>query len=275
VFWDEQAGGVWTPHHPTRYRLPASVPSPERLDELTAAFVPPEESPYDRWIRADGKGMCCFPPVVRLQGELIEATFDAEPIGDDEVTDLLYINFKAPDYAGHIYNMDDPRQAEVLSAVDDELGRLADLLLERFGPGRSVLIVTADHGQCPPIDEHGGVRIDPIQLGEDLEDEFGTSVYDLLESVAPSEVYLSARALADVGASVEDVAAFLADYRYGQNIGPYIRGDAIARDRLDARTFAAVLPKPFIAELTGRDLAQYGPTVYPEADPGGIPPVTW
>ena len=58
--------------------------------------------------------------------------------------------------------MDDPRQAEVLGAVDEEIGRVADLLAERFGDGGSVvLIVTADHGQCPEIDANGGVRIDP------------------------------------------------------------------------------------------------------------------
>ena len=275
VYWDEQADGVWTPHHPELYRLPGSVPPPERLDELAAGFAGTDPSPYDRWIKAAGKTMCCFPPIVRLQGELIEATLDSEPIGDDEVTDLLYINYKAPDYSGHVYNMDDPRQAEVLAAVDAELGGLADLLLDRFGPGGSVLIVTADHGQCPPIDENGGVRIDPIQLGEDLEAEFGTSVFELLENVAPSEVYLSSKALADTGASVEDVAAFIADYRYGQNIGPYVPRDAIARDRLGARTFAAVLPTTFIAELAARELATYGDTVYPEADPDRIPPVAW
>ena len=275
VFWDEQAGGVWAPHHPERYRLPASVPTPGRLDDLTTEFTAPDPSEYDRWIKAAGKTMCCFPPIVRLQGELIESTLDSEPVGDDEIPDLLYINFKAPDYAGHVYNMDDPRQAEVLAAVDAELGRLADSLLQRFGPGRSVLIVTADHGQCPPIDENGGVRIDPIQLGEDLEAEFGTSVFELLENVAPSEVYLSSKALADVGATVEDVAAFISDYRYGQNIGPYVRRDAIATDRLAARTFAAVMPTTFIADLAARDLSGYGDTIYPEADPDGIPPITW
>ena len=127
--------------------------------------------------------MCCFPPVVHYQGDLIRATFDSEPIGEDEVADLLYLNFKAPDYAGHVYNMDDPRQAEVLGAVDDEIGRLADLLSERFGDGRSVLIVTADHGQCPEID--GETRIDLSGLPGTRRGDFvlaevtGAGTYDL------------------------------------------------------------------------------------------------
>ncbi len=276
VFWDEPGGsGGWKPHNPDLYRLPASVPAPDRLDSLTAAYRPPPASPYDRFIASDAKSMCCFPPVVRLQGELIESTFESEPIGGDGVPGLLYLNFKAPDYSGHVYNMDDPRQAEVLGAVDGEIGRLADLLERRFGPGGFALIVTADHGQCPLIDPSGGVRIDPIQLESDLVREFGKSVFGLVELVAPSEVYLSSRALADAGYSAEDVAAFLAGYRYGENIGPYVRPAAIRRDRLGDRTFAAVLPKSFIADLANLDLSGYGSSSFADADPGGIPAVTW
>jgi hypothetical protein len=272
VFWDEDGGGGWKPHHPTRYRLPNATPGLDRLAELTAGWEPPPPSPYDP---TGKKAMCCFPPVVRYQGELIGATFESEQLGQDEVPDLLYLNFKAPDYAGHVYNMDDGRQAEVLGAVDAEIGRLGDLLTEGFGDGRSVLIVTADHGQCPEIDANGGVRIDPIQLEEDINAEFGTSVFGLVQMVAPSEVYLDPKALVDAGLSDRDVAAFLADYRYGDNIGPYVRPAAVRRDRLDERSFAAVLPASYIGELAASDLSRFGETVYPQADPDGVPPVTW
>ena len=272
VFWDENGGGGWKPHHPDRYRLPNVTPGLDRLAELSAGYDPPPPSVYDP---TGKKAMCCFPPVVRYQGELIEATFDSEPMGQDEVTDLLYVNFKAPDYSGHVYNMDDPRQAEVLASVDQELGHLVDLLVQRFGLGGFALIVTADHGQCPRIDENGGVRIDPIQLEEDLKREFGSTVFRLVLGVAPSEVYFDPKALADAGFSTEDVAAFLSDYRYGESIGPYVRPAAVRRDRLQDRTFAAVLPTSFIADLAARDLSRYGDTRYPQADPGGIPAVTW
>ena len=275
VFWNEKGGGGWTSHNPDLYRLPKALPDPTRLGELTAGYTPPPESPYDRFISSPKKQVCCFPPIVRYQGELIQATLDSEPIGEDEVTDLLYINFKAPDYAGHVYNMDDPREAEVLAAVDAEIGLLAEQLRVRFGDGRFAFIVTADHGQCPLIDPNGGVRIDPIQLEEDLRGEFGASVLRLVQSVAPSEVYFDPRALADAGFSLEDVAAFLGEYRYGDNIGPYVRPAAIRRDRFGEKTFAAVLPTTFIADLAERDLSRYGETAFPGADPDGIPPITW
>ena len=271
VFWHEEGGGGWKAHNPDLYRLPRSVPGLERLESLTAAYGRPPPSPFDPMGR---KAMCCFPPVVRYEGELIEATFDSEPIGDDDVTDLLYVNFKAPDYAGHVYNFEDPHQADVLGAVDQEIGLLSELLEARFGDS-FVLIVTADHGQCPQIDPSGGVRIDPIQLGSDLRREFGTTVFRLVQNVAPSEVYLDRTALLDAGITAEHVAAFLAEYRYGENIGPYIPRAVIRRDRLDARTFAAVLPTSFIAELASEDLSRFGETSYPDADPLGLPPVTW
>jgi hypothetical protein len=271
VFWHEEGGGGWKPHNPDLYRLPRSVPGLERLESLTAAYGSPPPSPFDPMGR---KAMCCSPPIVRYEGELIEATFDSEPIGDDDVTDLLYVNFKAPDYAGHVYNFEDPHQSDVLGAVDQEIGLLSELLEARFGDS-FVLIVTADHGQCPQIDPSGGVRIDPIQLGDDLRRKFGTTVFRLVQNVAPSEVYLDRTALFDAGITAEDVAAFLAEYRYGENIGPYIPRAAIRRDRLDARTFAAVLPTSFIAELASADLSRFGETSYPDADPLGLPPVTW
>jgi hypothetical protein len=271
VFWNEEGGGGWRAHNPDLYRLPRSVPGLERLDSLTAAYGHPPPSPFDPRGR---KAMCCFPPVVRYEGELIEATFDSEPIGGDDVTDLLYVNFKAPDYAGHVYNFEDPHQADVLGAVDQEIGLLSELLEDRFGDS-FVLIVTADHGQCPQIDPSGGVRIDPIQLGSDLRREFGTTVFRLVQNVAPSEVYLDRTALFDAGITAEHVAAFLAEYRYGENIGPYIPRAAIRRDRLDARTFAAVLPTSFIAELASEDVSRFGETSYPDADPLGLPSVTW
>jgi hypothetical protein len=137
------------------------------------------------------------------------------------------------------------------------------------------MIVTADHGQCPNVDSTTeGVRLDPIQLQEDLVREFGTSVFGLVQSVVPSEIYLSERALRDSGLSRADVAAWLRDYTYGENIGPYIRPAAIRRDRLGERPFAAVLPTEFLDTLTDSDLAPYGAGAYRGEDPG-IPPITW
>jgi hypothetical protein len=89
----------------------------------------------------------------------------------------------------------------------------------------------------------------------------------------PSEVYLHADVLWDAGATREDVAAFLRDYPYRRNIGPYVPRDAIERSLLDRQQFAAVFATTFLDTLVDRDLERdFGPGIYPEADPSGIPP---
>jgi hypothetical protein len=145
----------------------------------------------------------------------------------------------------------------------------------RFAPGEFALIVTADHGQCPTPDLAGGVRVDPIQLRADLEVVFGRSAFDLVESVVPSEVYLSEMAMLDSGITREEVAVYLGDYRYRDNLGPYVPEAAIDTARLGDRPFAAVLPTTFIAELDGADLSAWGSGSFLGADPVGIPPITW
>jgi hypothetical protein len=266
VYWSE-GSDAWTPHNQDLFRLPAEVPGIDRLDAHRAAFRPPPPSPYDP--DPDGsKADCCTPPIVQYQGDLIEATFDSEPVGRGDDPSLLFINFKAPDYAGHLYNMADPREETVLAEVDAQLGRLVASLEHRFGSGGFALIVTADHGQCPLPDDVGGTRVDPRELGKDIEAKFHGGHHRVVEKVVPSEIYLNPEALDELGITRGDVAAFLRDYRYGENIGPYIHADAIETNLLENPEFAAVFSSDFLAGLGGGDLSAYGDTVYPGADPG-------
>jgi hypothetical protein len=272
VLWDEEGGGGWIPQNPDIYRTPRSWPGIERLEELVGAYADPGID--DQYTLKGKKAFCCTPPIIEYQGDIIEAAFDSEPIGEGPNTSLLYINVKAPDYAGHVYNYLSLRQKFALLETDRQIARVARILEERFAPGEYALIVTADHGQCPTVNLSGGVRLDPIQIQGDLEREFGRSVFGIVESVVPSEIYLSSRAMLDTGVRDADIAAWLRDYRYGGNIGPYVPEAAIDRDRLDRRIFAAVFPTSYLKELATADLSGYGSGVF-ESDPGGVPPITW
>src|SRR6266508_2973753 len=268
--------GSWQPQNPDLYRLPIEVPPLSVLQEHQAKYHDPGvDAQFDRF--APGlRAVCCSPPIIQYQGDLIEAAFDSEGIGRHDGTDLLYVNYKSPDYTGHVYNMVSFKTMFALREVDEQLGRLSRMLASRFTPGEYALIVTADHGQCPTVDLAGGVRVDPIQLKDDLNREFGGPILDVVTRVVPSEVYLDDRALWDVGASRDDVAAYLRDYRYRDNIGPYVSRDAIEWNRLDQKPFAAVLSTDYIEGLGDRDLSSFGPGRYlAESDPDGVPPITW
>ena len=269
---DEAGGGGWISQNPDIYRMPRSWPRIERLDELVGAYADPGVD--DRYTLKGKKAQCCTPPIIEYQGDIIEAAFDSEPIGEGPNTSLLYINVKAPDYAGHVYNYLSLRQKFALLETDRQIARVARILEERFAPGEYALIVTADHGQCPTVNLSGGVRLDPIQIEEDLARRFGRSIWPITESVVPSEIYLSRKAMLDAGITDADVAAWLRDYRYGDNIGPYVPDEAIDRDRFDQPIFAAVFPRSFLEDVATADISRFGPGVF-ESDPLGLPPITW
>ncbi len=272
VYWDETGDPQdWRSQHEELYRLPTGMPSLDAFDGYRDAYTPNPDRNLDFDPIKPKNLHCCSTPVIRYQGDMVEATLANEPIGSSDTPGLLFINFKAPDYTGHVYGMFDPMTGDALRDVDEQLGRLV-AQLDALYPDRYALIVTADHGQCPLPDEAGGVRLDPIQLWDDLEREFGGGLFDLVQNVVPSEVYLHADVLWDAGATREDVAAFLRDYPYRRNIGPYVPRDVIEQELLDRQQFAAVFATSFLDTLAGRDLdADFGPGIYPEADPSGIP----
>ena len=276
VYYDERKTGSWQPQNPDLYRMPRQVPPVSVLERHQRDYADPHvDDQYESFARGL-RSVCCSPPIIQYQGDLIEATLESEGVGHHDATDLLFTNYKAPDYTGHVYNMLSLREKFALQATDQQLGRLAHYLESHFAPGEFALIVTADHGQCPTVETLGGVRVDPIQLQEDLDREFGGSVFHAVTSVVPSEIYLNHKALWDGGVSRSDLAAFLHEYRYRDNIGPYIKHDAVDWGNLDERPFAAVLSTDFIATLADADLSRYGEGIFSShlADPG-VPPITW
>ncbi len=275
VFWDENGDVVpgehdWRAQNQELYRMPAGSPSLDALTAYQASFTAPDWDP--EFTPTGKKAVCCSPPVVEYQWDVIEAALTNEPIGRTGTSDLLFINFKTPDYTGHVYNMLSRWEELALRSVDDQLDRLWRILEQRF-PGEYALIVTADHGQCPLPDSVDGVRLDPIQLGDHIEAEFGRGLFNVVQSVVPSEVYLHSDVLRDSGATRDDVAAYLRDYRYRQNIGPYVPASAIEQTLLDQKEFAAVFATSYLETLRTADLSTFGETAFSEGDPVGIPEI--
>jgi hypothetical protein len=276
VYWDDDVTSSWQPQNPALYRLPTEVPPASLLQQAQSSYRDPHiDDEYARFLNAK-TDVCCSPPIIEYEGDLIESTIRSEELGTHGATDLLFINFKSPDYTGHVYNMLSERERIAVAAVDEQIGRLAQNLLDTYGAGNFAFIVTADHGQCPTVDTMGGIRVDPIQLKADIEAEFGRSVFGLVQSVVPSEIYLDERALVDLGVTRDEVAAWLRDYRYRDNIGPYVKQDAIEEDHLNAHAFAAVLSTDFLDRLRGGDPSAYGAgRMWADADVTGVPPVSW
>ncbi len=279
VYWNEGTGS-WAPHNPELFRLPASTPGLDVYEAHQTDFAAKEatltSSGWDRQFDPKGgQSPCCSPPVVEYQHDLISASLGSEPIGEGNPS-LLYTTYKSPDYTGHIYNMYSEWEGLMLRTVDDQLGKLEAELEARF-PGEYVLIVTADHGQCPLPDDVKGVRLDPIQLTRVIEERFGAGPGSVVQNVWPSEVYLNVDGLRDAGATIDDVAAHIRHLTYRQNLGPYVPRDAVEQDLLDDPEFAAVFGSTWLAGHDGfEDVSGFGQTIYTgdEIDPGIAPEPT-
>jgi hypothetical protein len=111
------------------------------------------------------------------------------------------------------------------------------------------------------------------QLLAHIEAEFGRGLFNVVQNVVPSEVYLHSDVLWDNGASLEDVAAYLKDYRYRQNIGPYVPVSAIEQDMLDQKEFSAVFATSYLQTLASTDTSTFGETTFTDGDPCGSPQI--
>ncbi|MDQ3984975.1 MAG: alkaline phosphatase family protein [Actinomycetota bacterium] len=158
------------------------------------------------------------PAFAPWESRVIEALVTREGMGDDEVSDLLYVNFKSPDAAGHKWNMIAPEQRDVLVSVDIAIGRLVDFLDEEVGNRNYVLALTADHGQTPL--DTGGWPVFNGELKSDIDKRFdhldnGSSI---VERTSTALYFLNHQEAAANGVTAEEVASWISNYRVSDNV---------------------------------------------------------
>jgi predicted AlkP superfamily pyrophosphatase or phosphodiesterase len=92
----------------------------------------------------------------------------AEKLGTDDYPDLLAVNLATNDYVGHVYGPNSPEVMD-MSVRTDRL--LSDLFndLQQTVPGLAsvVIVVTADHGVMPIVEEEASVyRLEAIRISD-------------------------------------------------------------------------------------------------------------
>jgi hypothetical protein len=146
----------------------------------------------------------------RFEGDALVAILEREAIGTDDVTDLVLVNMKGPDYTGHAYGPDSPEIRETLAELDRQTARLLETLDTKAGPGQSVIAITADHGM--PSEPAAGRRHygdDVVKLVHDRFDKEGRLIRLYANDTANSQFYLDRNRLRALGVSLKDIAAFL------------------------------------------------------------------
>jgi predicted AlkP superfamily pyrophosphatase or phosphodiesterase len=145
-----------------------------------------------------------------FEADALLGVIEAEPIGADDVADLLLWNLKTADFVGHQYGPDSPEVAESVKAVDDAVGRVVAAVAAKAGADRTLVVVTADHGMpaigadasrrhfAPDIVAAANARLDPE----------GKRVIRNYEA-SNAQLYVDTERLRALGLSLADVSRYL------------------------------------------------------------------
>ncbi len=174
-YW-EQAGGTWMGH---------DIASPSRF-RASAVFQ-------------------------RFEGEAIAAVLEGADVGSDDITDLVLINIKSPDYVSHAHGPASREMRELLVELDRQLARALQIIERKAGPNGSVVAISSDHGM--PGEPTGTARRITIQeIVAALNERFsptGASIIHYFGDPANAQIHLDAARISELGFSMKDVAQFL------------------------------------------------------------------
>lgn len=239
--WINRARNTWVTKR-DYFELPEVFRDQSDLDDGLDALDRADGSADRRWMRVplDQRDRIEETPAfIEHHESKLEQMMSEEGYGADDVTDLLFTNFKHIDRLAHYFNMKAPEVRAIMTSTDGALGSLVDHLETTVGHGRYVLVVTADHGLQPDDSDVAGFAIDPNEVERDIVAEFGPVV----RSVWPTEAFLLEDELERRGLSIEDVARFLSDYRLRDN-ATRIDEEILGAGRFDPgdRVFEMAIP---------------------------------
>jgi predicted AlkP superfamily pyrophosphatase or phosphodiesterase len=138
-----------------------------------------------------------------FEGDALVALLEREPIGQDDVTDIVLVNLKVPDFIGHAYGPDSAELGAGLAETDRQIARVL-AVLDRKARGDYVVAITADHGmpsEPPPGGRHYAEDI--VKLLHERFDPEGRLVTHY--GAENSQFFVDRRRLADRGLTLEQV----------------------------------------------------------------------
>ena len=147
----------------------------------------------------------------RFEGDALAAVLESQSLGRDDITDLVFVNMKAPDYVSHAYGPASAEMTHTLAELDRQIARALDILRRKAGDDRLLVAVTADHGMPgEPGPQRRRILLSDVIGAIDTQfSRRGTSVIDFFDDPANAQIYMNEARLREVGVSLDDVARFL------------------------------------------------------------------
>ena len=198
--YDQQTGD-WTTN-PTCFRLPAYLKDrhARELWQKSGEWMGHRiDSPVDVRYSA------LFPS---FEADAMTAMIEREPLGADEVADLILLNYKGADFVGHKYGPDSSEMRITLGEMDRHLARMLQALEAKVG-NDYLLALTADHGM--PSEPPSPDRRHSAQSIVDLLHRKFDPEAKLITSFEPenSQIFVDEDRLSALGLTLRDLAHFL------------------------------------------------------------------
>lgn len=165
-FPDRYAGQTWTrllPDEALYHQYAGEDAVQGEWDNKDTTFphairgAPPSSGFYDDFRRTP------FADEMVLAAAL--AAMTAHDLGTDDATDILAVSFSATDSIGHTYGSGSQEAMDQILRLDLTLGRLFAEAERRAGPGRTVVVLSADHGSLPLVETLTARGIDARRAG--------------------------------------------------------------------------------------------------------------
>ena len=182
------------------------------------------------------------PAMTLYETRIIKALAANEGFGDDEVTDLLFINYKQIDYVGHRFNMVTPEMQQEIHYSDQELGDLVAFFNQTVGRDNWVLAVTADHGSTPLALSTKAWPIGMDALKSSIADHFEVGPSELFDDERVTGMWTDKSALTSTGITTEEIADYMLTETIGDNVVSVDELPEGYDQRLDEPIFSAVFP---------------------------------
>ena len=145
----------------------------------------------------------------RFEADAFIRMIETQPVGQDEVADLLLLNFKGADYVGHKHGPDSAELAATLQEIDRQLARILAAVEAKVGPD-FLLAVTADHGM--PSEPTGDRRRHfATDIANMLNVRFDPEKKALVPYYEPenSQIFVDLERLSALTLTLNDLAGFL------------------------------------------------------------------
>jgi Type I phosphodiesterase / nucleotide pyrophosphatase len=144
-----------------------------------------------------------------FEADAMIAMIEHEPIGEDDVADLILLNYKGADFVGHKYGPDSEELRVTLSEMDRHFARILSALEAKVGVNY-LLAVTADHGMPGEPSSPGQRHFVPAII-DLLNEKFDPEAKQLITSFEPEnlQIFVDEDRLQSLGLKLRDLAQYL------------------------------------------------------------------